>query len=105
MEIQVGKGNLARHPSKAVIVNLFEGVKRPGGGTGAVHKALDGAVSQLSAGGGNTARASRGSRGGRFRRMANMTPFTGTGRTRGAPVDRCSRAAVSTGTGRSFIVR
>ncbi len=49
VEIRVEKGDLARHPAKAVIVNLFEGVKSPGGGTGAVDKALDGAISQLIA--------------------------------------------------------
>ena len=49
MEIKVEKGDLARHPAKAVIVNLFEGVKSPGGGTGAVDRALDGAISHLIA--------------------------------------------------------
>ncbi|HLB27396.1 MAG TPA: leucyl aminopeptidase [Dehalococcoidia bacterium] len=49
MEIKVERGDLAEHPAKAVIVNLFEGVKSPGGGTGAVDKALDGAISQLIA--------------------------------------------------------
>jgi leucyl aminopeptidase len=49
VEIKVEQGDLARHPAKAVIVNLFEGVKSPGGGTGAVDKALDGAISQLIA--------------------------------------------------------
>jgi len=49
VEIKVEKGDLAQHPAKAVIVNLFEGVKRPGGGTGAVDRALDGAISQLIA--------------------------------------------------------
>jgi len=49
VEIKIEKGDLARHPAKAVIVNLFEGVKSPGGGTGAVDKALDGAISQLIA--------------------------------------------------------
>ncbi|MEE8386327.1 MAG: M17 family peptidase N-terminal domain-containing protein, partial [Dehalococcoidia bacterium] len=49
MEIKVEKGDLAQHPAKAVIVNLFEGVTSPGGGTGAIDKALDGAISQLIA--------------------------------------------------------
>jgi leucyl aminopeptidase len=49
VEIKVEKGDLAQHPAKAVIVNLFEGVKSPGGGTGAVDRALDGAISQLIA--------------------------------------------------------
>ncbi|MEE8346149.1 MAG: M17 family peptidase N-terminal domain-containing protein, partial [Dehalococcoidia bacterium] len=51
VEIKVEKGDLARHPAKAVIVNLFEGVGKPGGGTGAVDKALDGAISELIADG------------------------------------------------------
>lgn len=49
MEIKVERGDLAQHPAKAVVVNLFDGVKSPGGGTGAVDKALDGAISQLIA--------------------------------------------------------
>lgn len=35
----------------AVVVNLFEGVKQPGGGTGAVDHALDGLITQLIAAG------------------------------------------------------
>lgn len=49
MQINIERGDLAQHPAKAVIVNLFEGVKRPGGGTGAVDRALDGAITQLIA--------------------------------------------------------
>jgi leucyl aminopeptidase len=49
VQIKVEKGDLAQHPAKAVIVNLFEDVKKPGGGTGAVDKALGGAISQLIA--------------------------------------------------------
>jgi len=51
VEISVEQGDLAKHPAKAVVVNLFQGVTRPGGGTGAVDKALDGAISQLIADG------------------------------------------------------
>src|SRR3989337_3920189 len=51
VDISVERGDLAQHPAKAVIVNLFEGVKSPGGGTGAVDKALDGAIGQLIADG------------------------------------------------------
>ncbi|MFQ5880611.1 MAG: M17 family metallopeptidase, partial [Dehalococcoidia bacterium] len=47
MEIRVEVGDIAQHPAKAIIVNLFQGVKRPGGGTGAVDRALGGAISQL----------------------------------------------------------
>jgi leucyl aminopeptidase len=49
VEIKVEKGDLAQHPAKAIIVNLFDGVTSPSGGTGAVDKALDGAISQLIA--------------------------------------------------------
>jgi leucyl aminopeptidase len=47
VQITVEKGDLSQHPAKAVIVNLFEGVKKPSGGSGAVDRALDGAISQL----------------------------------------------------------
>jgi leucyl aminopeptidase len=49
VDIKVEKGDLAQHPAKALIVNLFEGVTSPGGGTGAIDKALGGAISQLIA--------------------------------------------------------
>lgn len=39
------QGSLADFACDAVIVNLFEGVKSPGGGTGAVDRALEGAIS------------------------------------------------------------
>jgi leucyl aminopeptidase len=47
MEIKVQVGDISQHPARAVVVNLFEGVKRPGGATGAVDRALGGAISQL----------------------------------------------------------
>ncbi len=49
MEIKVEAGDITRHPAKAIIVNLFEGVTSPGGATGAADKALDGGISQLIA--------------------------------------------------------
>jgi len=49
LEIKVESGDITKHPAKAIIVNLFEGVKRPGGATGAVDKALDAGISQLIA--------------------------------------------------------
>src|SRR3972149_3374031 len=49
MEIRVETGDIAQHPAKAIIANLFEGVTRPGGATGAVDKALGGGISQLIA--------------------------------------------------------
>ncbi len=39
------EGSLVDFACDALIINLFEGVKSPGGGTGAVDRALDGAVS------------------------------------------------------------
>ena len=47
MEIRVESGDIVAHPSKAIVVNLFQGVKEPGGATGAVDRALDGAISRL----------------------------------------------------------
>lgn len=49
MEINVVCGSLTEQPSDIVIVNLFKGVKSPGGATGAVDKALNGAISSLIA--------------------------------------------------------
>ncbi len=47
MKINVTSGNITDIKVDAVIVNLFEGVKSPGGATAAVDKALDGAISNL----------------------------------------------------------
>jgi len=49
VEIKVESGDITKHTAKAIIVNLFEGVKKPGGATGAVDKALDGGISGLIA--------------------------------------------------------
>jgi leucyl aminopeptidase len=49
MEIKVISGDITKIPADAVIVNLFQGVQRPGGATGAVDQALGGAISQLIA--------------------------------------------------------
>ena len=51
MDIRVIAGNITQIEADAVVVNLFEGVSSPGGGTGAVDAALGGAISQLIAGG------------------------------------------------------
>ena len=51
MEIRVVQGDVAQIQVPAIIVNLFEGVQKPGGATGAVDQALDGAISQLIADG------------------------------------------------------
>jgi leucyl aminopeptidase len=46
VEIRVEAGDITRAAADAVVVNLFEGVKTPGGGTGAVDRALGGAISE-----------------------------------------------------------
>ena len=47
MEVKVVSGDIAKVVADAVIVNLFEGVERPGGATGAVDEVLGGAISTL----------------------------------------------------------
>ena len=47
MQIKVQSGDIATVSADAVVVNLFEGVASPGGGTGAVDQAMGGAISQL----------------------------------------------------------
>ncbi len=51
MKIIVETGDITQSTAKAIIVNLFQGVTSPGGATGAVDKALDGAISGLIADG------------------------------------------------------
>lgn len=51
MEIKVVAGDIAQQDVSAVVVNLFEGVTTPGGATGAVDKAMGGAISALIADG------------------------------------------------------
>ncbi len=51
MEIHVQQGGIESSKADTIIVNLFEGVTTPGGATGAVDKALGGAISDLIAGG------------------------------------------------------
>jgi leucyl aminopeptidase len=51
MEVTVQQGFIQQTEADAIVVNLFEGVQSPGGATGAVDRALDGAVSDLIAGG------------------------------------------------------
>ena len=45
MKIELVVGDIVRHKADMVVVNLFEGVKKPGGSTGAVDAALGGAIS------------------------------------------------------------
>jgi len=51
MRINVIAGNIADQPAECIVVNLFEGVTEPGGATGAVDKALNGAIRELIASG------------------------------------------------------
>ena len=52
MEIRAEQGDIVQQKVDAIIVNLFEGVESPGGATGAVDQALDGAISQVIKDGG-----------------------------------------------------
>ncbi len=47
MEISVAQDNIADRGDPAIVVNLFEGVESPSGATGAVDRALDGAITRL----------------------------------------------------------
>src|SRR5687767_11499530 len=51
MEIRVVGGDITARSVGAIVVNLFEGVTKPEGATGAVDKALGGAISALIADG------------------------------------------------------
>ncbi len=51
MQVNVVRGSIQDQTADTLIVNLFEGVTIPGGATGAVDKALDGAISELIANG------------------------------------------------------
>jgi len=47
LDIRVVVGDVTRFRGDALVVNLFEGVKSPGGATGAVDEALSGAIRKL----------------------------------------------------------
>jgi leucyl aminopeptidase len=51
MQVVVKTGAIQEESTDLIVVNLFEGIKTPGGATGAVDKALGGAISELIAGG------------------------------------------------------
>ena len=47
MDVTAISGDISTTEADVLVVNLFEGVTRPGGATGAVDRALDGAISRL----------------------------------------------------------
>lgn len=47
MNIEIVSGDIGTRGTGAVVVNLFQGVTRPGGATGSVDNAMDGAISKL----------------------------------------------------------
>ncbi|RLG71147.1 MAG: leucyl aminopeptidase [Methanobacteriota archaeon] len=49
MEIDVVEGRIEERKDEAIVVNLFEGVKKPGGATGSVDKALGNLISETIA--------------------------------------------------------
>ncbi|MBI3988388.1 MAG: leucyl aminopeptidase [candidate division NC10 bacterium] len=51
MEIRVERRDILTYEGDALVVNLFEGVEKPGGATGAVDRALDGAIQKAIANG------------------------------------------------------
>jgi len=51
MDLSVTQGNITAQAVDCIVVNLFEGVTSPGGATGVVDDALDGAISRLIASG------------------------------------------------------
>ena len=57
MEIKINGGGIQDCPADTIIVNLFEGVTTPGGATGAVDRALGGAISEMIANGDLSGRA------------------------------------------------
>lgn len=51
MKVEVKEGDVTNFAAPLLVVNLFEGVKHPGGATGAVDQALGGAISKALAAG------------------------------------------------------
>ena len=47
MDVSVKIGDILQDDADAVVLNLFEGAEKPAGATGAVDRALDGAISEL----------------------------------------------------------
>jgi len=94
LEIKVVVGDIAKIEADAVVVNLFEDVKQPGGATAAVDKALDGSISSL---------VSRGQIKGKFEEIgmvhtfgklpASMVAVVGLGKRQDFNVDKIRRVA------------
>lgn len=57
MELTVVQGDIAQQQTDCIVVNLFEGVTEPDGATGAVDRALDGAIRGLVSSGDFTGEA------------------------------------------------
>lgn len=57
LQVDVTQGNVAQQQTDCLVVNLFEEVTIPGGATGAVDNALDGAIRNLIASGDFTGKA------------------------------------------------
>ncbi len=51
MEVEIRLGSIQEIASELIVVNLFQGVEQPGGATGAVDRALGGAITELIAAG------------------------------------------------------
>ena len=51
MDVATQSGSIQLIDADAIVVNLFQGVTQPGGATGTVDKALDGAIRDLIANG------------------------------------------------------
>jgi leucyl aminopeptidase len=49
MELKVAQGNIVEMETDCIVVNLFQDVTEPGGATGAVDQAMDGAIRRLIA--------------------------------------------------------
>jgi leucyl aminopeptidase len=47
IEPKTAQGDIAQQATDCIVVNLFEGVSEPAGATGAIDRALDGAISTL----------------------------------------------------------
>lgn len=51
MKLSVQQGNIQDSQADTIIVNLFQGVKQPGGATGVIDRALNGAIKEIIANG------------------------------------------------------